>query len=137
MCGQAVCMQGMVRFGVGAFSPFPCVTRSRIAVFTISAPPQDRPRDRPCAEARLVDQLPGYRRPEDGEPPVRSQPALPVQLPIHAGSEEIELREAARAGVANGLGHHLLARRVLVERLVVTDLDEEVPAAVNDGEVGG
>src|SRR5205814_8737014 len=86
---------------------------------------------------RLVDQLPGYRRPEDGEPPVRSQPALPVQLPIHAGSEEIELREAARAGVANGLGHHLLARRVLVERLVVTDLDEEVPAAVNDGEVSG
>src|SRR4051812_20506013 len=116
MCGQAVCMHGIIRFGGGAFSPLPWATRSRRAVFSISGPPPaERFEDGPGGEARRVHQPAGPRGPEDGEPAVRPQPGFPIELPLHAGAEEVEFAQLAATGVADGLRDHLLSRRVLVE----------------------
>src|SRR5205085_9563651 len=98
MCGQVVGMQGTVRFGAGARSPFPGATLSRRAVMAISAPlPEQRPRDRPYRVARRVHQLSLRGGAEDGQPAMRAQLRLPVQLPLHAGAEEVEFVQAARA----------------------------------------
>src|SRR5438067_10892421 len=121
MCGQVVCMQGTVRLGGGAFSPRPSATRSRCAVFFMSLP-HERAQDGPADEARLMHQLSGPRGPEDGEPQMRPQLALPVEPPVHAGTEEVELGQPARAGVADRRLDHLLARRVLLARFSVAEL---------------
>src|SRR5256712_4220363 len=136
MCGQVVCMQGTVRLGGGAFSPLPSATRSRCAVFFISLP-HEGAQDGPADEARLMHQPSRPRGTEDGEPQVRPQLALPIELPVHAGTEEIEFGQAAGTGVADRLRDHLLARRVFVERLVVAELDQVVALLVHQAEVRG
>src|SRR5207249_10245708 len=45
--------------------------------------------------------------------------------------------ETALARVVDGLGYHLLPGRVLVQRLVVADLDEEMALGVDDAQMRG
>src|SRR5581483_4503427 len=135
MCGQVVCMQGTVRVGAGAFSPLPSASRS--AAFTMSSPPEQAAQDGPGDESQVVDQLSLPRGPEDGQPVVRPQLALPVELPLHAGPQEVELGQSPGTGIADRLRDHLLARRVVVQRFVVAYLDQVVPLSLHDAQVRG
>src|SRR5438105_2781234 len=136
MCGQVVCMQGTVRLGAGAFSPLPSATRSRCAVFFISLP-HEGAQDGPADEARLMHQPSRPRGTEDGEPQVGPQLALPIEFPVHAGTEEIEFGQAAGTGVADRLRDHLLARRVFVARPAVAAPGPVVAALGPEAEVRG
>src|SRR3954471_21799794 len=111
MCGQAVCMQGTARLGAAARSPSPSATRSRWAVFGMTSIPlfQERSGDRPEHVPHAVDELRLPARTKDGQPGVGAQLRFPIQLPVHAGAEEVELLEPAAAGIADGVADQLLA----------------------------
>src|SRR5438045_1372335 len=149
MCGQAVCMHGTVPRGTWGRSPLPSATHILRARSAKSSPLQRTQRTNACRdlagrsachrphhEPGFMNQLrfPGWT--EDGQPAVRPQGRLPVPLPLHVGSEEVEFGQSAVARVANGLAGELLARRELVERLVVTELYEVMLRVVHHGKVG-